>query len=157
MTTSTGRLALRAVAATIAIPAGITALAAPAHAAPAADNAVSHAAQSGVGTRTGAVDDTARRASAALDTLTVQPKAAPPTAENFAKLRQCESGGNYKTNTGNGYYGAYQFDLATWQGLGYSGRPDQASPETQDQAAFKLQAQRGWSPWPACARKLGFL
>ena len=77
------------------------------------------------------------------------------TEDDFARLRQCESGGNYHINTGNGYYGAYQFDLRTWHGLGYSGLPSDASPATQDQAAHTLQAQRGWSPWPACSRKLG--
>ena len=81
--------------------------------------------------------------------------ASAATAEDFAKLRQCESGGNYAINTGNGYYGAYQFDLRTWQGLGYSGRPDQAPPALQDEAAYRLYEQRGWSPWPACSRKLG--
>ena len=46
----------------------------------------------------------------------------------WASLRQCESGGNYADNTGNGYYGAYQFALGTWHGLGYSGLPSAASP-----------------------------
>ncbi|MCU1675330.1 MAG: Transglycosylase-like domain protein [Frankiales bacterium] len=77
------------------------------------------------------------------------------TADDFARLRMCESSGNYRINTGNGYYGAYQFDLQTWHGLGYGGRPDQASPSTQDAAARRLQADRGWQPWPACSRKLG--
>lgn len=77
------------------------------------------------------------------------------TDDDFARLRVCESGNNYRINTGNGYYGAYQFDIGTWRGLGFSGRPDQASKDTQDAAARKLQAQRGWSPWPACSRKLG--
>ncbi|MCU1623302.1 MAG: Transglycosylase domain protein [Frankiales bacterium] len=75
--------------------------------------------------------------------------------DDFARLRMCESGGNYSTNTGNGYYGAYQFDSRTWHGLGYSGLPSQASKGTQDSAAHELQAARGWQPWPACARKLG--
>lgn len=77
------------------------------------------------------------------------------TANDFARLRGCESGGRYATNTGNGYYGAYQFDLRTWQGLGYGGLPSSASPAVQDQAAERLQAARGWSPWPACSAKLG--
>ena len=81
--------------------------------------------------------------------------ASAASASDFAKLRQCESGGNYSINTGNGFYGAYQFDRGTWNGLGYPGRADQASPATQDEAARKLQAQRGWSPWPACSRGLG--
>jgi hypothetical protein len=73
----------------------------------------------------------------------------------WAQLRQCESGGNYQDNTGNGFYGAYQFDQGTWNGLGYPGRPDQAPPAMQDQAAKQLQASRGWEPWPSCSRKLG--
>ena len=81
--------------------------------------------------------------------------ASAATSDDFARLRMCESGGNYSTNTGNGYYGAYQFDQRTWNGLGLTGRPSDAPAATQDQAAARLQAQRGWSPWPACARKLG--
>ena len=81
--------------------------------------------------------------------------AAAASADDFARLRACESGGNYSTNTGNGFYGAYQFDVRTWRGLGYSGLPSSASPGTQDAAAQRLQAQRGWQPWPACSRKLG--
>ena len=73
----------------------------------------------------------------------------------FAALRKCESGGNYKTATGNGYYGAYQFDPRTWRALGYSGLPSEAAPEVQDEAARKLLAKAGWGQWPACSRKLG--
>jgi resuscitation-promoting factor RpfB len=73
----------------------------------------------------------------------------------FAALRKCESGGNYKINTGNGYYGAYQFAASTWRSLGYSGLPHQAEPAVQDEAAKKLQAKAGWGQWPACSRKLG--
>ncbi len=53
------------------------------------------------------------------------------------------------------YFGAYQFSQATWSALGYPGRPDQASPATQDAAAMQLQAQSGWGQWPACSRALG--
>lgn len=80
---------------------------------------------------------------------------APPTPAAFAALRQCESGDNYQDDTGNGYYGAYQFSLGTWQGLGYSGLPSQAPPAVQDQAARQLQAADGWGQWPACAAQLG--
>jgi hypothetical protein len=83
------------------------------------------------------------------------PSAEAATSDQFAQLRQCESGGNYATDTGNGFYGAYQFDLRTWHGLGYSGKPSDAGKSTQDAAAASLQAQRGWQPWPACSRKLG--
>jgi hypothetical protein len=73
----------------------------------------------------------------------------------WAALRQCESGGNYQENTGNGFYGAYQFTASTWTSLGYPGRPDQEPPAMQDQGAQKLQARSGWGQWPACSRKLG--
>ena len=69
--------------------------------------------------------------------------------------RLCESGNNYAEDTGNGYYGAYQFALGTWWGLGYSGLPSDASPAVQDQAAERLQAEAGWGQWPACSAELG--
>jgi hypothetical protein len=75
----------------------------------------------------------------------------------WAELRQCESGGNYAENTGNGYYGAYQFSLQTWHGIGYPGIPSDAAPAVQDQAAAQLQARSGWGQWPECAQKLGLL
>jgi len=75
--------------------------------------------------------------------------------EDLARLRQCESGDNYQANTGNGYYGAYQFSLATWNGLGYSGLPSAAPPPTQDQAAITLEETSGWGQWPVCAAILG--
>ena len=74
---------------------------------------------------------------------------------NWARLRQCESGGNYQENTGNGFYGAYQFSASTWTGLGYPGRPDQEPPGMQDAAAMQLQARSGWGQWPACSAALG--
>ncbi|OLT54172.1 transglycosylase [Cellulosimicrobium sp. CUA-896] len=80
---------------------------------------------------------------------------APPGV--WAQLAQCESGGNPATNTGNGYYGLYQFSLPTWQAMGGSGLPSEASAAEQTQRAQALQAQSGWGQWPACARKLGLL
>ena len=73
----------------------------------------------------------------------------------WAKLRNCEAGGRYDRNSGNGYYGAYQFSPATWRSLGYSGLPHEAPPEVQDEAARKLQARSGWGQWPACSRRIG--
>jgi hypothetical protein len=73
----------------------------------------------------------------------------------FERLAQCESGGNWSINTGNGYYGGLQFNLGTWRGVGMSGYPHQASKATQIAAGQKLHSQRGWSPWPSCSRKLG--
>ena len=73
----------------------------------------------------------------------------------WARLRNCESGGRYTTNTGNGFYGAYQFHPRTWRNLGYPGLPHQAPPEMQDEAAHKLQARSGWGQWPVCSRRVG--
>lgn len=73
----------------------------------------------------------------------------------WACIRQHESGGNYATNTGNGYYGAYQFALATWQSLGGTGLPSAASPAVQDAMAQKLQARSGWGQWPQTSKMCG--
>ncbi len=90
------------------------------------------------------------------------PSVAPPSAPGYAdaggawlQLRECESSDNYAENTGNGYYGAYQFSGQTWTNLGFPGRPDLESHQMQDQAAMKLQAQSGWGQWPACSAALG--
>jgi hypothetical protein len=95
------------------------------------------------------------------------PPVAPATAAAggsaggvWAELRDCESGGKYAEDTGNGYYGAYQFyqfSPGTWHGLGYPGLPSNATPAVQDQAAQRLQARSGWGQWPGCSRKLGLL
>ena len=63
----------------------------------------------------------------------------------------CESTNRYDINTGNGYYGAYQFDLPTWRSVGGSGRPDQATPAEQDYRALILYRNRGWEPWVCAA------
>jgi hypothetical protein len=65
----------------------------------------------------------------------------------WACIRSRESGGNYATNTGNGYYGAYQFLLSTWRSLGGTGLPSQAPPQVQDAMAQKLQQRSGWGQW----------
>jgi len=72
----------------------------------------------------------------------------------LAVLRQCESTNNYSANTGNGFYGAYQFDLKTWRSLGLAGLPHQAPKLVQDAAVVRLHARRGWQPWPVCGRLL---
>lgn len=73
----------------------------------------------------------------------------------WLQLRECESGDNYQANTGNGYFGAYQFSQQTWTNLGLPGRPDLEPPSMQDQAAMKLQSEYGWGQWPACSAALG--
>lgn len=84
-----------------------------------------------------------------------KPAASPTTGDVWAKLAACESSGNASTNTGNGYYGAYQFSARTWQGVGGSGLPSEASLEEQTARAQALQARSGWGQWPECSAKLG--
>ena len=71
------------------------------------------------------------------------------------RLAQCESGGNWSINTGNGYYGGLQFGMTAWRATGGSGRPDQASRAEQIMRAEILLDLQGWGAWPACSRKLG--
>ena len=69
------------------------------------------------------------------------------------RVRQCESGGNYGINTGNGHYGAYQFAAGTWRGIGggrYASYAHQAPKFAQDHMAYKLWKRSGWGPW-GCA------
>ena len=73
----------------------------------------------------------------------------------WERLAQCESGGNWAINTGNGYYGGLQFSLGSWQGVGGSGYPHQNTKWEQIHRAEILQARQGWGAWPACTRKLG--
>lgn len=73
-------------------------------------------------------------------------------------LAQCESGGDWSTNTGNGYHGGLQFNPTTWNSMGggqYAPTADQATREQQIAIASKLQAQAGWGQWPACSSSLG--
>lgn len=80
------------------------------------------------------------------------------TGDVWARLAQCESGGNPTIVSSNGlYYGLYQFSLGTWRAVGGSGLPSEASPAEQTQRAQILQARSGWGQWPACAAKLGLL
>ena len=72
------------------------------------------------------------------------------TSPELSSIAECESGGDYSANTGNGYYGAYQFTQETWESVGGSGLPSEASAEEQDMRAQMLLEQSGSSPWPNC-------
>jgi hypothetical protein len=85
---------------------------------------------------------------------TVSPDPGDPAT--WDTLAKCESGGNWSANTGNGYFGGLQFSLATWQTLGGTGYPHEASKATQVEMGRRLQARSGWAAWPGCARKLGW-
>ena len=71
-------------------------------------------------------------------------------------LAECESGGDWSINTGNGYYGGLQFNLQTWQAYGGSGYPHENSKAEQIRIAEKVRDDRGgYGAWPACSSKLG--
>src|SRR5215217_2316137 len=76
---------------------------------------------------------------------------------NLNAIAECESGGDWAINSGNGYYGGLQFSQATWVSLGglkLGLRADLATKDEQLQIAAKLQAQSGYGSWPACSAKL---
>ena len=91
---------------------------------------------------------------AAVGATLVAPAQAVDTA-TWDALAQCESGGNWNINTGNGFYGGVQFTQQSWNGVGMSGSPHGASKAAQIEAAERLLAAQGWGAWPACSAKLG--
>src|SRR5437879_492544 len=86
-------------------------------------------------------------------TITNNLAAADHTAAAWAQLRQCESSGNYNSIGPAGHYGAYQFDQPTWNSVGGTGLPNQASQAEQDFRSLYLYRMRGWEPW-ACGNTL---
>ncbi|SDS30536.1 resuscitation-promoting factor [Microlunatus soli] len=78
-----------------------------------------------------------------------------PSGSVWDKIAECESGGDWSINTGNGFYGGLQFTLQTWHGFGGSGMPNNASREEQIRIAKKVQAEQGWGAWPVCSGKAG--
>ncbi|MEU9385039.1 transglycosylase family protein [Streptomyces sp. NPDC048279] len=74
------------------------------------------------------------------------------------RIAQCESGGNWHINTGNGYYGGLQFSASTWRAYGgsaYASTADQASREAQIAVATRVQQAQGWGAWPVCSARAG--
>lgn len=84
----------------------------------------------------------------------------PPVTNGaqWDSLAQCEAGGNWAINTGNGFYGGVQFDQNTWErqgGLRYAPRADLATREEQIAIATVTQARQGWGAWPVCSGRIG--
>lgn len=84
-----------------------------------------------------------------------------PTAANAAdgstwdSLAECESGGNWATDTGNGYAGGLQFSQSTWEANGGTGNPADASRSEQIQVAEGVLDTQGWGAWPECSAQVG--
>ncbi|MBA3418465.1 MAG: transglycosylase family protein [Geodermatophilaceae bacterium] len=106
----------------------------------------------------------AARAATILLTATAIPLVAVPSVANAAttadweRLAECESGGNWSINTGNGYYGGLQFSTSTWNAFGggeFASRADLATPEEQMVVANRTLLEQGWDAWPSCSRSVG--
>lgn len=72
---------------------------------------------------------------------------------NWDAIAQCESGGNWGANTGNGFYGGLQFKQATWTAHGGVGSPAGASREEQIRVAENVMRTQGLGAWPTCGKK----
>lgn len=98
-------------------------------------------------------------ATAALATTAlVSPIASAAPDSDWDRLAQCEAGGNWQINTGNGYYGGLQFSAGTWRAYGggeFAALPHQATREQQIAVAERTLAGQGWGAWPACSARLG--
>jgi hypothetical protein len=70
-------------------------------------------------------------------------------------IAQCESGGNWAADTGNGYYGGLQISAATWRANGGVGSPAAASPQEQIAVANRIMATQGPAAWPKCSMSTG--
>ena len=75
------------------------------------------------------------------------------TDSEWNQVAQCESGGNWAINTGNGYYGGLQFTMSTWKANGGSGSPHGASREEQIRVAENVLRSQGIGAWPVCGRR----
>jgi hypothetical protein len=92
------------------------------------------------------------------------PAAPSNSGDRWDQLAQCETGGNWSANTGNGFGGGLQFmhqnSYSTWLSFGggdYAAHPWDASREQQINIAEKVLASSGWNAWPGCSRKYGWL
>ncbi|WP_234434997.1 MULTISPECIES: transglycosylase family protein [Streptomyces] len=75
-------------------------------------------------------------------------------------LADCESGGDWQADTGNGYYGGLQIRTSTWEdadGLRFADRPDHAGRREQTTVGEEIVRRQGWEAWPSCARELGLI
>ncbi|MCF4006720.1 DUF3235 domain-containing protein [Corynebacterium uropygiale] len=86
------------------------------------------------------------------------PTASAAPDSDWDRLAQCEAGGNWSINTGNGFSGGLQFTQQTWTGHGgaeFAPTAAQASREQQIVVAERVLASQGWGAWPACSASLG--
>ncbi|WP_329408393.1 LysM peptidoglycan-binding domain-containing protein [Streptomyces sp. NBC_00704] len=95
---------------------------------------------------------------APLGLLSATADAAAADSGVWDRIAQCESGGNWHINTGNGYYGGLQFSAGTWRAYGgaaYAPTADKAGKAQQIAVAAKVQNSQGWGAWPTCSARAG--
>ncbi|MER6524988.1 transglycosylase family protein [Streptomyces sp. NPDC001508] len=95
---------------------------------------------------------------APLGVLAAAGNAAAADGGVWDRIAQCESGGNWHINTGNGYYGGLQFSAGTWRAYGgtaYAPTADGATRTQQIAVATKVQGAQGWGAWPVCSARAG--
>jgi len=102
--------------------------------------------------------------SVALTAAAIVPVVATTTSADAAsthtwnRLAQCESGGRWHINTGNGYYGGLQISRGTWRGYGgrrFAALPNRASKHQQIRIAERIKHGQGWGAWPTCSARIG--
>jgi resuscitation-promoting factor RpfA len=97
-------------------------------------------------------------ATTALFPLILAAPAQAASRDQWDRLAQCESSGNWRANTGNGYFGGLQFSRRTWLAFGggaYAGTANNATKPQQIAIAEKVLRVQGWKAWPACSRRAG--
>lgn len=90
--------------------------------------------------------------------LALTPAASAAPNSTWDRVAQCESGGRWNINTGNGYHGGLQFAPSTWRAFGggqFASSAHQASRAEQILVAERVLAKQGWGAWPVCSRKAG--
>ncbi|QGF25167.1 hypothetical protein Rai3103_09730 [Raineyella fluvialis] len=100
---------------------------------------------------------TAKRSTVKATTKSTSSPAATVSSGStvWDRIAQCESGGNWSINTGNGFSGGLQFTPSTWSAYGGTGSASSASREQQIAVAQRVQASQGWGAWPVCSVKAG--
>ena len=87
--------------------------------------------------------------------LAIAATPAQASTTNWDAIAKCESGGNWSTNTGNGYQGGLQFSASTWRAYGGQGSASSASREEQIAVAERVMAAQGPGAWPVCSKHSG--
>jgi hypothetical protein len=96
---------------------------------------------------------TTRPAPSVTEAPAPEPETVQSNGDVWHDLAMCETG--MRNDTGEPYWGYFQFSIPTWEGVGETGLPSDYSYEHQRAAAQRLQARYGWGQWPSCSRQLG--